>query len=1018
MRPERPIFFEPFRLDPVNACLWRGPQALHLTPKVFAVLSYLLRYAGRLVTKDELLRAVWPDSVVSEASLTVCIREIRKVLGDRPTAPQFIETRHRRGYRFIAKTTEVDGPPTAEPSPQGGEGRRESSPLAPGGRGGGEEGAFVGRADELLQLHGWLEKALRGERQVVFVTGEPGIGKSALVEAFCQRLGGGPDLGIARGQCFEHYGAGEAYLPVLEALNRLCHQPAGERLVALLRRRAPTWLAQLPWLPGAAREVSPHETLGATPARMLREIAEAVEAWTTETALVLVLEDLHWSDYATLDLVSALARRREPARLLLLATYRPVEVIVTDHPLHALKQDLQTHRHCAELALELLAEAAVAEYLALRFPGSPLPTELARLVHERTGGNPLFMVHVSEDLVAKGVLVQQAGGWQLRGEPGGSAVGVPESLRLTIEQQLARLGPAEQRLLEGAGVAGMEFSAAAVAAALGEEVEPVEEGCARLARRQQFLRAAGVSEWPDGTVAGRYRFLHWLYQDVLYQRVPAARRRSLHRRLGERAEAAHGEAAGELAAELARHFEQGGDHRRAIRYLRQAAHKACRRSAQREALHHLQRALDLGERLPEGERADSRRAVLEQRGQLRRSTGDMPGAADDFTALVACAGERGDVEVKALLDLASVLFWFDRARCLAVADRAVERSQYIQDPLLRAQARAQCGHWRLQLRGWQPEERQAFTRAVELLRQAGDRELLGQYLALDAYHRCQQSEYRAACDAAEEGMQLTLAAGDAYFHISSQYFQAWALLHRGEWGVALRRVREGLQMAQKNGHGVATRLFQLLFSWLHEQALAFERARELAEPATRQAQEGQCEQFMGRIRLGMAHLGLGECAAAFRCFREMTAQLERGVLIDWFWQMQLHRGLGEYWLAQGAWAEARREAERACAMAALSGERTYLALGRRTLAAIAVAERNWDQAEAELARALAVLEGDDVPLAEWRVYATAAHLHQQRRRKAAAARCRARSRAVLHRLADSLGDEADLRQHLLSHLPV
>src|SRR5262249_1350791 len=158
---------------------------------------------------------------------------------------------------------------------------------------------------------------------------EPGIGKTTLVEAFCRRQGARPGLWIARGQCFEHHGPGEAYLPVLEALTQLGREPGGQRLVALLARRAPTWLAQLPGLrPAGGEEVSAHETLGATPERMLRELSEAVEAWTAQTPLLLVLEDLHWSDYATLDLMSALARRREPGRLLLLATYRPVEVII------------------------------------------------------------------------------------------------------------------------------------------------------------------------------------------------------------------------------------------------------------------------------------------------------------------------------------------------------------------------------------------------------------------------------------------------------------------------------------------------------------------------------------------------------------------------------------------------------------------------------------------------------------------------------------------------------------------
>ena len=132
---------------------------------------------------------------------------------------------------------------------------------------------------------------------------------------------------IAHGQCVETYGTPEPYLPMLDALGRLCREGGGDWLVTLLRKHAPTWLAQMPWLLDSAdRDALERDLLGATRERMLREMAEAVEALTAEAPLVLVLEDLHWSDTATVDLVSLLARRQEPARLLLIGTYRPVDV--------------------------------------------------------------------------------------------------------------------------------------------------------------------------------------------------------------------------------------------------------------------------------------------------------------------------------------------------------------------------------------------------------------------------------------------------------------------------------------------------------------------------------------------------------------------------------------------------------------------------------------------------------------------------------------------------------------------
>ena len=136
------------------------------------------------------------------------------------------------------------------------------------------------------------------------------------------------------------------------------------------------------------------QVVGATRERMLRELADAIEAITADTPLMIVLEDLHWSDYSTLDLIAYLARRRDRARLIVIGTYRPVDVILGDHPLKAVKRELQAHGLCRELPLEYLTEEAVEQYLAVTLPGHQLPKWLPRLIHRRTEGNPLFMVNL------------------------------------------------------------------------------------------------------------------------------------------------------------------------------------------------------------------------------------------------------------------------------------------------------------------------------------------------------------------------------------------------------------------------------------------------------------------------------------------------------------------------------------------------------------------------------------------------------------------------------------------------
>ncbi len=402
------------------------------------------------------------------------------------------------------------------------------------------------------------------------------------------------DVWTARGQCVEHYGSGEAYLPVLEALGQLCRESSGEQMIALLGRHAPTWLAQMPGVIGDAElETVQRRVQGATQERMLRELAEALEALTATTPLVLVLEDLHWSDYSTLDLVSLLAQHRTPARLLLLGTYRPADVIVSGHPLKAMKQELHVRRQCEELPLRFLTDVEVGQYLAIRFPRQQLPPELGQAIHRSTEGNPLFLVNVVDYWVSQSLLVETAGQWQLAARVEDAAAGVPESLRQMIEKQLSRLTLEERRRLEAASVAGVEFSTAAVASGLEETGERMEELCEGLAQREQFLRARGTEALADGTVTGRYGFLHALYQQVLYERVAAARRVRLHRRIGEWEEAAYGQRVSDIAAELAVHFERGHDSGRAVRYLTHAGENALRRSAHPEAISLLTKGLEL-----------------------------------------------------------------------------------------------------------------------------------------------------------------------------------------------------------------------------------------------------------------------------------------------------------------------------------------------------------------------------------------------------------------------------------------
>jgi DNA-binding winged helix-turn-helix (wHTH) protein/predicted ATPase len=595
------LSFADFRIDAPNGRLWRGSEPVSVPPKVLSVLHHLAERPQQLVTKADLFSHVWPETVVGDAVLTVAIGEIRKLLGDDPRTPRFIETVHRRGYRFIASVRN-DAPTRAEDAAP-----RTDLRAAPAA---GATTWLVGRDHERTALDAVLDRMLAGERQVVFLTGAPGLGKTTLVDAFLEDVAARGNVRIAKGQCLEHYGAGEAYLPMFEALATLAQEIDPDEFVPLLRRYAPSWLAQMPKLIEEDDFLTLlRTTAGIAPERRLREMLDALDELAARAPLVLVLEDLHWSDHSTIDLLAALARRRGATRLLVVGTYRPADLISVGHPLAAVTQELLARRQCSEIALDELAATSVAAYLDERFPRNAFPAALATLLHERTDGNPLFMVHLVDEWLAAGHLVDGERSWCLTRAPDDLRDELPHTLRTLIEQHVARTAADEQQLAAAASVIGDEFAVGPLAAALQEDAVAVERRCEALVVRD-VLERRGVDRTPDGTLTSRYGFRHALCRNVLYERIPIGQRQQWHRRVAREIELWHASNPEAVAAELALHFEQGRDDRSAVRYLALAAQTAILRSAHREALGYLTRALAAAASLPDGSERDRTELVL------------------------------------------------------------------------------------------------------------------------------------------------------------------------------------------------------------------------------------------------------------------------------------------------------------------------------------------------------------------------------------------------------------------------
>jgi DNA-binding winged helix-turn-helix (wHTH) protein/predicted ATPase len=568
------ILFGSFRLDTDPDRLRRGSEEVPLRAKSLSVLAYLARRPGRLVTKDELREQVWGATHVSDTTLRVTVREIRAALDDDTTDSSHLETVPGRGYRFLTH-------PEASSELENAASQRGGRPPA------GQGEPIVGRRQEVEYLLNRFLEADKGRRQLVFIAGEPGAGKTTLVQLFMERLAGRPGTTLVGGQCVMSFGVGEAYGPVLEALGRLVDESAGGALVRLLDDCAPMWLVQLP----AAVESSELERLqrrveGATQERMMRELNDVLERMTQQATLVLVLEDLHWSDVATVELLTSIARRPESARLLILGTYRPADAVVRTPALAQAIHELEGHGQCQQLDVELLTRGDVGAYAAARLGGT-YSEEAADQIFQRSRGNALFMVNVLDHLVRVGAIRKLDGRWSVDGAAEALSQ-VPEGLRPFIHQRLDTLSATERRTLETASVVGLEFAAAA----LPQDLERLEPELEALSGRGRLIEGCGVTDWPGGIFSARYRFCHALYRQILYDEIPEARRARLHRMIGEHLRAAYGAEAASLAPVLAVHFENGRDAESAARYRRLAGERALGRHAYHEAAQQLQKALE------------------------------------------------------------------------------------------------------------------------------------------------------------------------------------------------------------------------------------------------------------------------------------------------------------------------------------------------------------------------------------------------------------------------------------------
>ncbi len=996
--------FHTFRLDAANHCLWRGEERVSLAPKAFDVLRYLVEHSDRLVTQEEILENLWPNTYVNPEVVKKYVLGVRKVLGDQTNKPAFIATFPRRGYQFIAPVID------------------EATPPFPGASARGIK-TIVGREDALAHLDEALDNSLLGQRQIVFITGEAGIGKTTLVDIFHQSAGTCGKLRIARGQCVEGFGGKEAYYPILEALGQLLRDTDDDSFSQSLSRRVPTWLVQFPDLVKAEqREELEKSIIGSTRERMVREICEGLEFISIENPLILILEDLHWVDPSTLDFISALARRRGPAKLLLIGTYRPADVIISQSPLKALKQDLVIHNLSHEISLERLEEANVAEYLAIKFNGGNFPAGFARTVYRHSGGNALFMVTILQDMVKKGLIVKADGKFSLQVALEDVDLSVPETLDQLIEAQFNQLNAVEQRILKSASVAGERFSVWAITTSSDKDAVSIEDACESLADRLQFIKAAGIHELVNGQISAHYDFRHSLYREVLYRRLSESARATLHLQLANRLKAFCNPCETELASELALHFEGGHDYEQAIYYLTLAANNAAGRLAYRDSIEILLHALELAAKLEAVPRAELEVQLRELIGNAHFVLGALPESARAYKEAAKGAEEAGlkTAAVHALICAMYPLGFIEPDQGLAALDRAVQTSLAIEDPLLLVRTQIGAAGSRLVFDNWTNENAVLCTESYQTLCRISDSGVDHFQQIVYAHLLILQGKYREALEICESGGVSRMNHGISQIaHFGAISAKTLALLRLGRLGEVLRITQAGRVSVQEN----LARSWALDFreAWLRIMAFDFEGAQRICDAICASKPDylsGQPE-TISAFAAGHNAVERGDYTQAIEYFRAVSApKVITKFFLHWVWRISAKLEEGNAWLRSGDLEHACRSANDLLQSALVTDDPHLQSLAWDLKSRIAMAENDLVNARGCLERSLAIVRKFEIPIAAWQVHATSWQLYGRLGEPEQSTIHRESACSYILGIADSFAPDEPLRETFLKASPV
>ncbi len=657
--------FSTFDVDAAGRELRHDGKVVEVEPKVFDLLLYLIEHRDRVVPKDELFDTLWPNVVVAPAALTSCVTRLRRALAESNASAETIRTFHRHGYRFIA-TLNADGAIAAPTHPPLPEVRPTAVPRT------NPSEPYLGREQELTQVRGMIESlmaaAASGQRpQALFLRGDAGIGKSrTLDEAVRYAAECGAEVLMAR--CYEGEGAG-GFWPWVRIL-RACAQQREIHSFALL---AGGGAAEIARVVPSLREILPAlPTLdGRSGDEARAPFFDAVTNLLANAAatrpLVLVFDDLHWADAASLLLLQFVIHEMPNAPLLILGAYRPIEA-EAPHPLAVLLAALQREERCQVVTLGPLA--ADAAYAMLRsLAGADVDVAIATKIIETTERNPLFIGEYWRDLVERGAVQLYGARWA--GSSAGEPSRVPDGVKALIGRRLHGLSSICTEHLTLAAVAGREFTfdllLAATRAAREVLLDSLDEG----------IDAHVIVDAND--VVGRYRFTHALLRETLYESLSVMRRAEWHARVGNALLELGAAESEEGQPDLAYHLVQAaaaGNTDIAIEHARRAAERSTAVLAYEDAVRWFERALSVFEGRPvRGDGAAARRMrsdILLALGEACDRSGEGERARRLFYEVANLSREDGDAERLARAVLGLTTRWtFDDPQLITLLKAAL-----------------------------------------------------------------------------------------------------------------------------------------------------------------------------------------------------------------------------------------------------------------------------------------------------------------------------------------------------------